>query len=242
MLAEAIEQLGALKLAPMARRLQEWADDPANVGKSHAQCVLELALAQRQAITNTRIRRVFVRADLPDGACLNDFRSAGKRGVSPTVLGNLATCDWVRRGLNLIITGGSRSGKTFLARAFTREAASLGLSVAFWRVPDLLAQCAIHLDEKGAIGRASFVKKQARVDLLVLDDFALERMRSKSCYALRQLLDARDRHERALLVASPTAIADWRGYFEDTTSAEAIFSRVLSRHNHIEIKGQPPAM
>jgi DNA replication protein DnaC len=151
-------------------------------------------------------------------------------------LGNLRTCDWVRLGHTLVITGESQVGKTYLAGALAREAALARLSVAYWRVPELLAACAI---EKEAGTWPKFLKRLARVELLVLDDFATERADSAQSHLLRQLLDVRHRHRQAVMVVSPNAVEDWDTYFEDATAADAIFGRLLERSQPIALKRMP---
>ena len=235
MLTEAVEELVALKLGPMAARLRQWVDNPDNREKSHAECVLALALAQAQDAANKRARCFLNRADLPPNIAIADFRDNAKRGVPPGVLGNLKTCDWIRRGQPVVITGGSFTGKTFLAAALAREATLAGLSVVHRRVPDLLVECAIEKD-KGDRALSVLLKRLSRPKLLVLDDFAVERATTEQCHLLRRILDARARHGLAVLVAASNAVDDWGGYFEDETAAAAIFGR-LEQTKPIVLKG-----
>lgn len=236
MLTDALDTLKELKLGPMAERLKQWADDPANRAKSHVECVLALAQAQAQATATKRMRRFLAQADLPIHITMEDVWVSAARGLPAEVLGNLRTCDWVRLGHTLVITGESQVGKTYLAGALAREAALARLSVAYWRVPELLAACAI---EKEAGTWPKFLKRLARVELLVLDDFATERADSAQSHLLRQLLDVRHRHRQAVMVVSPNAVEDWDTYFEDATAADAIFGRLLERSQPIALKRMP---
>lgn len=236
MLTETVEELQALKLGPMAERLKQWVDDPGNRGKSHTDCVLALALAQAQASAAKRTRCFLVRADLPPNIAITDVWTSSARGLSPQVLGNLASCDWIRRGQTVILTGATRTGKTYLAAALAREATLARLSVAYWRVPELMAACAIEKDQ-GTL--PAFLKRLGRIKLMVLDDFATERATIEESHWLRQLLDGRDRHGLAVMVASPNAVEDWDGYFEDATAAEAIFGRLLEQAKPIVLKRMP---
>lgn len=235
MLKEALAELSALKLGSMADRLRQWAEDPENLGRSHAECVLALAQAQAQASANKRAKCFLSRADLPPNIAIEDFRDGSRRGLAPGLLGNLKACDWVLRGQAVVITGGTDTGKTFLAAALGREASLLGYSVAYRRVPDLLVECAIE-QSKSATALSALLKRLSRPKLLVLDDFAVEPATSEQCHILRRLLDARHRHGLALLVAASNAVEHWSDYFEDKTAAEAIYSRTSAHTKPIVLK------
>jgi DNA replication protein DnaC len=230
MLTETVEELQALRLGPMAERLKQWVDDPSNCGKSHAECVHALALAQGQAAAAKRSRCFSARADLPPNISIADVWTSSARGLPAQLLGNLKSCDWVRLGHTVVITGATQTGKTYLAGALAKEAALARLTVAFCRVPELLAAFAAE-KQKGTL--PNFLKQLSRKKLLVLDDFAAERATADESHWLRQLIDSRERHGLAVMVASPNAVEDWDGYFEDVTAAEAIFGRLLERSKPI---------
>lgn len=229
----AVAALKALKLGPMAARLEQWAEDPASLGRSHADCILALVDAQTQATATKRAGRFLAQADLPLTITLADIQPSAARGLPAQLLFNLATGDWIQRGHTLLITGETQAGKTYLAAALAREAALHRVSVAYRRTPELLAECAM---EKTRGTWPAFLKRLGRMKLLVLDDFATERANSPQSHALREILDLRRRHNSAVLIASPNAPEDWDGFFDDPTAAEAIFGRVLERSQHIALK------
>lgn len=233
MLTEAMKALRELKLGPMAERLRQWAEDPENTGKSHLECVLALAQAQSQATASRRAHRFLREADLPSTITLADIRASADRGLPKPLLGNLATCDWIQLGQNLVITGETFAGKTYLAGALAREAALSQLSVAYWRTPELLAAAAV---EKQGYGWDRFLQRLGRVKLLVLDDFATESSTPEQSHLLRHILDLRSRHDRSVMVVSPNAVEDWDDYFDDRTAADAIFGRVLNRSQRVDLK------
>jgi DNA replication protein DnaC len=241
MLSEAIDELKVLKLGPMAVRLKEWADDPGNQGKSHTECVSALALAQIQVRNNKRAHTLLASAGLPASVSIHDVHQRAFWGLPSGTLGNLATCDWIGQGHTVVVTGASYSGKTSLAAALIREAAQLGISMAYWRLPELLTACAIER-QKNEAALSIFMKRLAKPKLLVLDDFAMEVSDRPQCYALRQLLDARARQNRALMIVSPNAFEHWKDYFEDPSAAEAIFARVLSKSWPVSLTRSSPSV
>lgn len=229
----AVSALKALKLGPMAARLEQWAEDPASLGRSHADCILALVDAQAQATATKRAQRFLAQADLPLTITLADIRPSATRGLPAQLLANLTTGDWIQRGHTLLITGETQAGKTYLAAALAREATLQRLSVSYRRTPELLAECVM---EKARGTWPTFLKRLGRMKLLVLDDFATERADNLQSHALREILDLRRRHGSAVLIASPNAPEDWDGFFADPTAAEAIFGRVLERSQHIALK------
>lgn len=229
----AVEALKALKLGPMATRMEQWADDPASLGRSHTDCVLALVDAQTQATATKRAQRFLAQADLPLTITLADIRPNAARGLPTQLLANLTAGDWIKRGHTLLITGETQAGKTYLAAALAREAALLRFSVSYRRTPELLAECTM---EKARGTWPAFLKRLGRMKLLVLDDFATEPADSQQSHALREILDKRRRRNRAILIVSPNAPEDWDGLFRDPTAAEAIFGRVLERSQHIALK------
>lgn len=235
MLADITKELTALKLGAMATRLRDWVADPVNQSRSHLECVSALMLAQSQSRVNKRARAFLCKSDLPLAASTAGFRGSGKRGLPAQTLANLSTCEWVGSGHAVVITGPSYSGKTYLAAALAREAVLGGLSTVYWRLPQLLTACTIE-KQKSESALAHFLRATHKPKLLVLDDFAIERLTREQCYLARQILDARARHNRALMVVSATALDGWARYFSDAGSADAIFARVMCRHHHIELK------
>ena len=237
MLTEAERELAALGLTAMATRLRAWLDDPTNHGRSQTDCVLALARAQSEATGNDRTRRLFTRAQLPTHAAVADVRVGAGRGLTADTLANLATCDWVRRGHTVVLTGPSRAGKTFLAAALAREVVLHGLRVEYVRVPEWLAR--YDTDESPTLRR--LFQRLTSAPLLVLDDFATERASETQSHLLRRLVDARVRQARALLVASPAPVEDWDGFFADPTAAEALYGRLLTKAHVVNLKSPAPA-
>lgn len=234
MLTDAERELGALGLTAMATRLRAWLDDPANQRRSQTDCVLALARAHGEATGNDRARRLFARAQLPTQAAVADVWTGTGRGLSADVLANLATCDWVRRGHTVVLTGPSRAGKTFLAAALAREAALSGMRVEYVRVPEWLAR----YDTEASPTLRRLFQRLANAPLLVLDDFATERASGMQSHLLRRLVDARARQGRAILVAAPAPVEDWDGFFEDPTAAEALYGRLLDKAHVLNLKPQ----
>lgn len=237
MLTETLKDLRALRLGAMAACLQEWMDRPANRERTSLECVEALVMAQKEEAANHRVQRFFREADLPT-ACLADVRASAQRGLSPRLLSELGTCEWVRQGHQLIVVGPSGAGKTYLVGALGREAMLAKLAVSYWPTPDLLELLA---DTEGREARAKLFRSLSRVPLVILDHFAAQKVTMTQGYDLLKVLDSRRRHGKATLVASPNHLGDWESYFEDATTADAVCSRLAEKAQLIKLKlTRPP--
>jgi len=147
---------------------------------------------------------------------------------------SLTSCDWIRAGQNLIIHGATGCGKTFLGCAFAHQACRQGLSALYLRAPRLFEELRLcHAD-------GSFRKRLAaiaKVDLVVIDDFAISPLGPRDRNDLLELLDDRV-GGRATLITSQLPLDHWHEYIGDPTLADAILDRLIhnAHKTHIEVK------
>lgn len=167
-------------------------------------------------------------------ACLEDIDWRASRGLDRHLITSLAGCDWLRQGHNVLITGATGVGKTWLACALAQQAARSGFTVLYVRAPRLLEELRVaHGD--GSFGRR--LTQLARIDLLAIDDFAIAPVTAPERNDLLELLDDRV-GTRATLITSQLPVTSWHEWLNDPTLADAILDRIVHTANKIALKGE----
>lgn len=167
-------------------------------------------------------------------ACLEDIDWRASRGLDRNLVTALAGGDWLRHGHNVLITGATGVGKTWLACALAQQAARSGFTVLYVRAPRLLEELRVaHGD--GSFGRR--LAQLARIDLLAIDDFAIAPVTAPERNDLLELLDDRV-GTRATLITSQLPVTSWHEWLNDPTLADAILDRIVHTAHKIALKGE----
>jgi DNA replication protein DnaC len=229
-----VTKLEALGLGAMAAGLTHQIETPG----TYAELAFEdrlglLADAEGDARDSRRLARRLKDAKLRYPATLEDIDFRSPRGIDRSLIASLAGAGWVTRGHNVLITGATGCGKSFLACALANAALRQGHTAVYLRTP--------RLSEDLARGRADgrymrILAGLARVSLLVLDDFLLTPAPVEVCRDLLEVIE--DRAERrSTLIASQMPIDKWLAAMADPTLGEAILDRLCQAAHRITLKG-----
>ncbi|MET0105084.1 MAG: IS21-like element helper ATPase IstB [Sedimenticola sp.] len=228
------EQLRTLKLTGMLDALEQQLAQP----QTH-----ELAFEERLALLverevlhrdNRRLARLLKAAKLRVNACVEDIDYRHPRGLEKAHMASLASGDWLRQSLNLVITGPTGCGKTWLACALGNQACLQGFSARYLRVPRLFEQLRI---AHGDGSYARLMNQLLKTDLLILDDWSIQKMAAAQRNDLMEVSE--DRHgRRSTLIASQLPVEHWHEHIGEATLADAILDRLLHGSHRLNLRGE----
>lgn len=228
-----IETLKTLKVYGMLEALEEQQQTPAVQGLSFEERLALLVDRERLYRENQRRTRLLRGARLKVAeASIEDINYKAARGLDKRQIAQLATGEWIRRSQNLLITGATGSGKTWIACALAQQTCRQGHSVLYWRVPRLIEELRI---AHGDGSYLKFLKTIAKAALIVLDDWGLTALATQDRADLLEILDDRV-NTGSTLIASQLPIDKWHAYLGEPTLADAILDRVLHHSHRIELK------
>jgi len=228
-----LDELMALKMPGMAAALRhQWAT-PSTELWTFEDRLAALLNAERSRRATESASRFVKQAGMPQPAHIADIDHRVRRGLARPLVESLARCDWIRRQQNVLITGPTGIGKTFLACALGMEAAKAGLSVVYHKTPALIDALAV-AKEDGRL--ASLRARISRTQLLILDDWAVDTMTAAQAHEVRRLVEARE-GKTSTLVASPLPVEAWHSRIEDASAADALTDRLVRCSHHLVLDG-----
>ena len=229
-----LEQMAALGLTGMADAWKALADqDPGQALDRNEWLGLMLDReASRRADKRFANRLRNARMRFPD-ACIEDVNFAASRGLDRRQILALAQGEWIKAKEQIILTGQTGTGKTWLACAFGHQAARLDHSILYVRMPRLFEDMAMaRLD-----GRfPKLVDKLARVQLLILDDWGTHGLTDQQRLDLLELFEERYQR-RSTIITAQLPVSSWHDMIGEPTIADAILDRVVHNAHRIDLKG-----
>jgi DNA replication protein DnaC len=230
---QTFDQLYLMKLIGMAEGFKEQLEQPSLRDLSFEERFGMLVERQWAWKENKRLKRLLKEAKLKLQASVEDIDYRTPRAMEKSVILSLASCNWVRNHQNLLISGPTGVGKTFLACAFAQKACREGFRSLYLRSPQFFYQIALARVD-GSYG--TLMKRLAKTHLIVIDDLGLAPLTDPERRDLLEVIE--DRHgSGSTLITSQLPIENWHDHIGDPTIADAILDRLIHNAHRIQLKG-----
>jgi DNA replication protein DnaC len=167
-------------------------------------------------------------------AALEDLYYHTDRNIDKNQVMRFADCSFINKTENILITGSTGIGKSYIASALGHHACSMGYKVMYYNLPKLFTKL------KMSKADGSYLKEVAKIErqhLLILDDFGLQPLDAQSRIALMELIE--DRHGKgSLIITSQVPVNKWYDVIGEQTIADAILDRIIHSAHRLELKGE----
>jgi DNA replication protein DnaC len=184
--------------------------------------------------TTSRTQRYIKQAAFRYQASVEHIRFDPQRNLDKNQILRLAECSFLKKAENVLITGLTGAGKSYLACAMGHQACVKGHRVSYHNTQKLFAQLRMSKADQSYL---KMIKTIEKADVLILDDFGLEPLDQENRMMLLEVME--DRHGRkSTIIASQLPVAKWYDIIGENTIADAILDRIIHQAYRIEIKGE----
>lgn len=228
------QQAISLNLSGFKESLQLQSQNAKYASQSFEQRLFQLFEAEINQRQDKRIKRFLNAAKLKDKqASLDQIKYLAKRKLDKSVVASLSSCDYIINSQNILITGATGTGKSFLAQALARRAIDLGYQAKYYRIATLLEEI------KTSRLDGSYTKTLAKISkfkLLILDDFGVSPLTSDEINNIFEIVEDR-MFNGSFIITAQLPIKDWYSYLGNETIADAMMDRLVHSSHKIELKG-----
>jgi DNA replication protein DnaC len=233
-LSTLMEQTSQLSLSGFKESLLFQSEDTSYQSLSFEERLYHLFEAEINQRQDKRIKRMLTLAKLKDSsASLEQIEYLPKRKLDKSQILSLANCEFINKFQNILLTGATGTGKSFLAQAIARRAISLGYSAKYYRVTTLLEEI------KMARLDGSYTKTLAKISkfkLLLLDDFGVTPLKGDEINDLFEIIEERTLNG-SIIITAQLPIKEWYAYLGNETIADAMMDRLIHTAHKIELSG-----
>lgn len=231
---QTFEKLNSLKLHGMVQAFEQQLNNPDSSELGFEDRLAMLVEAQWLWRENHAIKTKLRHAALKVPATIENINYRHARQLQRSMIQSLSSCDWIRQNHNVVISGPSGIGKTYICCALLDKACREGFSARYVSAPKFFRRLAIAYAD-GSFDR--MLSRLARTDVIAIDDWGLTPLTDMQKQHLLEVLDDRC-GSRSTVVASQFVIDKWHDLVGSPTLADAIMERILSNSYRISLKGE----
>jgi DNA replication protein DnaC len=180
------------------------------------------------------VQRALKNANFRYKASVEQLDYTDDRGLDKNLVHRLSTCDFIKKGEDLFITGSTGTGKSFLASALGQQACLLGYKVLYSNTAKLMSHLKMAKADGAHLKELSKIEKQ---DVLILDDFGVQPFDAQGRALLLDIIE--DRHgKRSTIITAQVPVKKWHEIIGEKTLADAILDRIVHQSIRIELYGE----
>jgi DNA replication protein DnaC len=231
---QTMEQLQQLKLFGMAQAYGTTLALPSHELPTSHELMALLVEAEQLNRTHQRTQMYLKLSNLRYDAVIEQIKCSPERNLTRDQILALADCTFIQRAENILITGSTGCGKSYLACAFGRQACTLGYKTLYLGMNRFTEKLSLSKLEGSYIKLLNHIEK---VPLIIIDDFGLTPLENQARIALLQVLE--DRYgKRSTIITSQLPVNKWHQYINEPTLADAIMDRLSGSAHRFELKGE----
>lgn len=234
MTKEILDRIKKLRLLGMARAYETSLENDKLANLSADELIGMLVEAEWDDRQNRNIDRRLRNARFRYQSCIESIDYEANRNLDRNQMLRYAECTYIRKHENILITGSTGIGKSYLATALGHQACTLGFKVYYANMGKLFSKLKMGKADGSYIREISKIERQ---DLLILDDFGLLPIDNQNRSALMEIIE--DRHNKAsVVITSQLPVNCWHEVIGEKTIADAILDRIVHNAHRIELKGE----